>query len=298
MSRYKVRSTIADYGTARMLAMALEELVEPAAEATALFEQGTGWLLEAYYAERPDVGALAMRLCALSERPVPVLELVEVPAENWVKISQDALPPVAAGRFTVHGSHDRARIPRGPHAILIDAGEAFGTAHHATTQGCLVAIDAITRVCRPPRRVLDLGCGSGVLAIALARRLPHARVLASDVDPISIEVAAANARANGVSRRVRFVVAEGFGDPGLAGCYDLIVANILAGPLIGLAAPMARAARPGGTLVLSGILEPQAAQVLAAYAAHGFSHVSHQRIAGWSTLTLVRRRQQPPRRAG
>jgi len=297
MSRFRVRATVGDLAAARALAMALEELITPAAEATALFEHGAGWQLDAYYGERPDPAALIAQLGKIAHGPPPSFEIDGVPDENWVRLSQAALPPVTAGRFTVHGSHDRARVPRGPNAILIDAGEAFGTAHHATTQGCLAALDHLVRAPLRVRRALDLGCGSGVLAIALARRLPHARVVASDIDPVAVTVAASNARANGLGRRVSFTIAAGLADPRLAGRFDLIAANILAEPLIALATAMARAVRPGGRVVLSGILDAQAAAVLAAYAARGFSRLAHRRIAGWSTLVLIRRRERPATRA-
>ena len=135
-----------------------------------------------------------------------------MPQENWVRISQEALPPVAAGRFTIHGSHDRHRVPQGPNSILIDAGEAFGTAHHATTQGCLAAIDRAMRI-RNYDRILDLGCGSGVLAIAAARLSPWATILASDLDRQSVVVAKENMRAHGVGSRITTVVAGGLNHP-------------------------------------------------------------------------------------
>ncbi len=159
-------------------------------------------------------------------------------------ISQAALPPVIAGRFVVHGSHDRGRIPYGPRAIVVDAGEAFGTAHHATTLGCLLAIDKLARAGRF-RRVLDLGCGSGVLAIAAARCMRGAQVIATDSDPIAVEVARANADANG-ARRIATACALGLDHPWLrhAAPFDLIIANILAGPLRTLAGSVSTLAAP------------------------------------------------------
>jgi ribosomal protein L11 methyltransferase len=190
----------------------------------------------------------------------------------------------------VHGSHDRGRIPYGPRAIVVDAGEAFGTAHHATTLGCLLAIDKLARAGRY-RRVLDLGCGSGVLAIAAARCLHDAQVIATDSDPVAVEVARANADANG-ARRIATACALGLDHPWLrhAAPFDLIIANILAGPLRALAGDVSRSLRRGGGVILSGILNPEAAAVLAAYAAHGFFLIQHRRIGEWSTLTLRKRR--------
>lgn len=281
-----------DAALARALAGALENLIEPAPDAVTQFEEGPdAWRIEAYFSDRPDMVAIEPVLeTAVGAARMPPLELVEVPDLNWVAISQAALPPVAAGRFTVHGSHDRGRIPQGPHTILIDAGEAFGTAHHATTQGCLQAIDSLARS-HKFAKVLDLGCGSGVLAIAVARALPRAEILATDNDPEAVAVAKGNAKANGVANRIAFACAAGLAHPWLrhAAPFDLIVANILARPLCQLAPAVARALRPGGTVVLSGLLNPEAAQVIAAYAAQGFALQQHQRIAGWSTLTLTKR---------
>jgi ribosomal protein L11 methyltransferase len=288
-SKLSLRTTENDL--ARALAGALENLVHPQPCAVTWFEDGPdAWRVEAYYSDPPDLAALAGRLQGILGRPLPPLELASVPDLNWVTVSQAALAPVSAGRFVVHGSHDRGRIPHGPNAILIDAGEAFGTAHHATTLGCLMAIDRLTRS-QSFNRVLDLGCGSGVLAIAAARALPRAEVFATDCDPLSIAVAAANAKANGVGRRIVLACASGLAHPSLrhAAPFDLVIANILAAPLRDLAAALGKALRRGGVLVLSGVLEPEAPAVIAAYTAQGFALLEHRRIAGWSTLTLSRR---------
>jgi ribosomal protein L11 methyltransferase len=209
---------------------------------------------------------------------------------NWVAISQAALPPVRAGRFTIHGSHDRGRVVRGPNTILIDAGEAFGTAHHATTLGCLLAIDRLARS-NQFGSVLDLGCGSGVLAIAVAKSIVGARIVAADMDAQSVKVAAENVRLNGVARQIRVTQASSTMHPEIRSRvpFDLLIANILAGPLVRLAPDLTPALDRGGTLVLSGILVPQAPEVIATYGAHGFALQRHDRITGWSTLTFARR---------
>lgn len=299
MTRFKLAAVAADRDTARTLAGALQDLVDPAPDALTLFEAGPdGWRIEAYYAEKPDPASLGDKLAALLGRPLPALTPEDIPDLNWVALSQAALPPVTAGRFTIHGSHDRGRVPRGPNAILIDAGEAFGTAHHATTYGCLLAIDRLTRR-RRFRRVLDLGSGSGVLSIAAARALPRARILSTDIDRQSVAVAAANVRLN-AARRIRVAHADGVGAPvvRLSAPFDLVIANILAGPLMALSGGIARVSQPGGALVLSGILTPQAPAVIASYVAAGYSLAAHARLAGWSTLTLVRRRRSPRRGPG
>ncbi len=291
MPSYKIAGAASDQDMARSLSGALSDLVEPPPDAVTTFESGDGWIVEAYYAEHPDSERLTKELGALLSFAVPQIEVVEVPDENWVAISQAALPPVSAGRFTIHGSHDRGLVPRGPNTLLIDAGEAFGTAHHATTQGCLMALDRVTRR-RQFESVLDLGCGSGVLAIAAARALPGARIEASDNDPVAISVARTNARLNGVAGRIRMWVADGLPRSRVReGSYDLILANILADPLVALAQDVAWAVKPGGVVILSGLLVRQAEYVIAAYRSHGFSLVDHRRLAGWSTLTLIKDRK-------
>ncbi len=295
--RHKLVLSTKNDNEARRTATALAELLDPPADAVAIFEipaddasaPPRGWRVDAYFIEQPDAGAVADAIAALDGIARPDLVLEAVPDENWVTLSQAALPPVIAGRFTVHGSHDRARVVRGPSTIMIDAGEAFGTAHHATTLGCLQAIDRLTRQ-RRPRTILDLGSGTGVLAIAAHRAAPRARVVASDIDPIAVEVARANARANS-ALAIRHIVADGMPSPRRSGAvrFDLLIANILARPLVGLAGSISGRVERGGTLVMSGLLVPQARQVRAAYLARGFSLVRHDRIAGWSTLTLVKR---------
>ncbi|MEZ5843139.1 MAG: 50S ribosomal protein L11 methyltransferase [Hyphomicrobiaceae bacterium] len=295
MPQQKLVIRVARRDHAHRLGALLTDIIEPGADALTLFEDGDGWRIEAYFAEMPDAAACADALADLSGLSRPEVAIEDVPDENWVAISQAALPPVEAGRFRVHGSHDRWRVPQGPGAIEIDAGEAFGTAHHATTAGCLLAISrADVLEARAGRRfanVLDLGTGSGVLAVALARVLRRARITASDLDRRSVEVAAANIRSNGAAGRVATLVAGGFDDPRLASGrrFDLIVANILAGPLVRLAGDVARRLAPRGMLILSGILVPQAAGVIAAYSAYGITVVDHRRLAGWSTITLQKR---------
>ena len=189
-------------------------------------------------------------------------------------LSQAALAPIVAGRFIVHGSHDRERLALRRRAIEIDAGEAFGTGYNATTSLCLEAIDTLARR-RRFARVLDLGCGTAILGIAAARAWPHARVLAADNDPVATAIACENAHLNRVARRVRVVEAVGFAHPLLRAprAFDLVLANILARTLIDLAPGMRRAVRPGGIAVLSGLLSDQAREVTAVYRAAGFELV-------------------------
>jgi ribosomal protein L11 methyltransferase len=290
LTQYVASLVIANKDRAHTLAGALQDLADPTPDALTLFEQGPDWRIDAYYDHKPDGAVLAQTVGAILGEHVPAFDVVPVPDLNWVAMSQAALPPVIAGRFVIHGSHDCGRVPRGPNSILIDAGEAFGTAHHATTFGCLSAIDRLTRK-RRYRKVLDLGCGSGVLAIAVARVLPRAQILASDLDRPSVAVATENMRLNGVGNRIRTFAAAGLDHPIIRqqGQFDLFIANILAGPLIMLATRISTAVEPGGTLLLSGLLIHQAPQVIAAYRAAGFALDAHDRVHGWSTLTLSKR---------
>lgn len=211
-----------------------------------------------------------------------------LPDIDWVRQSLDGLKPVRAGRFLIHGRHDRDRRRIGDIAIEIEAGLAFGTGHHGTTSGCLDVLSTVVRRERP-RNALDLGTGSGVLAIALAR-LAHIPVLATDIDPTATAVARENVRLNHVASLVATRTAAGFHDPAFAAAapFDLIVANILARPLMRLAPAMAAHLAPGGSIVLSGILSSQRNAVLAAYCNQRFRHVRTLQREGWATLHLKR----------
>jgi ribosomal protein L11 methyltransferase len=296
MTPHKLIAEVADRGQAMRIAGALQDLLEPPPDALTVFESKTGdeapvrWRIEAYFTEARAANDLEAELGTLLGEPAPAFRSDEIPDLNWVALSQAALPPVRAGKFTVHGSHDRERVPQGPYAILIEAGEAFGTAHHATTYGCLLAIDRLSET-RTFHNVLDLGCGSGILAIAAARSWPRAAIHGVDIDLQSVVVARENAAVNKVGGRLVFTCGPGVASPEVRRDipFDLIIANILAGPLITLAPDLRRSAKPGATVVLSGILNREAPRVLAAYRAQGFSLASHQRYDGWSTLTLTKR---------
>src|SRR5262245_56599525 len=186
-----------------------------------MFEAKEGWRIEAYGPDPSGSDGLARRIADLAGLEPDTLTVEPVPDENWIARSQAQLPPVRAGRFVVHGRHDRARVVHGRNTNLIEAGEAFGTGHHATTRGCLEAIDAVVRR-RRPHRVLDVGCGAGVLAIAAARALPGAAVHATDIDPTAVRVAAANARINGAHRRLSLAAVQGVPQRAAAAMpYDL-----------------------------------------------------------------------------
>lgn len=211
-----------------------------------------------------------------------------VPDIDWVTRSLEGLKPVRAGRFFVHGAHDRRKRHSGELAIEIEAGLAFGTGHHGTTAGCLETLEQVVRR-EHPRNALDLGTGSAVLAIAVAK-LAHIPVLATDIDPVAIKVAAANARLNHVKALVETATAPGFHHPIFAarGPFDLIVANILARPLMRLAPEMAGHVTLGGSIVLSGILDRQRDAVISAYVGQRFRHVRTLHREGWVTIHLKR----------
>jgi ribosomal protein L11 methyltransferase len=237
-----------------------------------------------------DVEAVEERVRAILaglDLPKPI-EREALPDVDWVARSLEGLKPVRAGRFFVHGGHDRDKRRSGDLAIEIEAGLAFGTGHHGTTAGCLEVLEQVV-LREHPRNALDLGTGSAVLAIALAK-LAHIPVLATDIDPVAVRVAAANARLNHVKALVETVTAPGFHHPifGRRAPFDLIVANILARPLMRLAPDMARSVSPGGSLVLSGILERQRDAVVSAYVGQSFRHVRTLHREGWVTLHLKR----------
>ncbi|MDB5540141.1 MAG: ribosomal protein methyltransferase [Devosia sp.] len=262
---------------------------DTAVTASAHEDAETGeWVFEATCTSEPDLEAFnEIARETLGGKVSFAVEAID-PTVNWVAKSLEGLQPVIAGGFYVHGSHEEAPAPSGLTAIRIDAAQAFGTGHHETTTGCLEAIDrALKR--RRFRSMLDVGTGTGVLAIALAKRT-HLPVLASDIDPVAVKTAAENARDNGVGRYVIAIEATGLEHRQIAAGapYDLIVANILAGPLVGLAPAMRRVAGIGATVILSGILVHQAPRVISAYAQQGIVLRNKLIKKEWATLVLER----------
>ena len=264
---------------------ALEPL-GPLALSSFEIEQGRAWVTEALFDARPDrkvVGA------ALAGTPAVDVAIEAVPDKDWVAESQRALPPIRAGRFFVRGSHVTEKKPRGTTAIEIDAGLAFGTGRHETTRGCLLALQRLAREGAKFRRPLDLGTGSGILAIAMAK-LWDVPVLASDNDAQATRVARENAALNGAGDLVRVVTGAGYAAPAVrdGGPYDLIAANILARPLVRLAPGLARHLAPKGIALLSGLLVAQEEMVLAAHARQGLDLLWRLRLGDWSVLAVGR----------
>jgi ribosomal protein L11 methyltransferase len=258
-------------------AAALE--LDGSAQAVLIVEEpfADGAVVEALYTDAPD----AAYLSRIAGRTITVEPL---PDQDWIKLSQEGLPPVRAGRFFVYGAHDAGTVPHGVIPIRIEAGLAFGTGHHETTALCLSVLSDLARE-RSFRNVLDLGTGTGLLAIGAAK-LWKRRVLASDIDPVAVEVARDNAIANNTGPLVRAVVADGLANPVLsrAAPYDLLIANILASPLTRLAPEIIRALAPGAMLVLSGLLTNQEKLVTSFYRDLRFLYV--RRIGPWSALVL------------
>ncbi len=262
-------------------AAALE--LDGSAQAVLIVEEpfADGAVVEALYTEAPDAGYLSR----IAGRTITVEPL---PDQDWIKLSQEGLPPVRAGRFFVYGAHDAGQVPHGVIPMRIEAGLAFGTGHHETTALCLAVLSDLAKE-RSFRNVLDLGCGTGLLAIGAAK-LWKRPVLASDIDPVAVEVTRDNARANGVAPLVRAVTADGLTSPVLAGGapYDLLIANILAGPLTQLAPGIIRSLAPGAVLLLSGLLRNQEALVTSFYRQLRF--VGRHRMGPWSALVLEKPR--------
>jgi ribosomal protein L11 methyltransferase len=291
MPLHKLRLEAADLQAAQRAAERLAEPDAPPTLAVTVFELAPpAFVVEAYYDHAPSLAGID-RMLSEAGAGVGPPALAAVPDENWVALSQASLPPVAAGRFIVHGAHDRAHFALRRWCVEIEAGEAFGTAHNATTVLCLEALDRLVRR-RRFSRVLDLGCGTGVLAIAAARALPRACVLASDNDPIATAIARDNVHLNRVATQVQVVTASGLGHPALrrAQPFDLALSNLLPDPLIALAPMMRRAMAIGGVAVLSGLLDHQAREVATIYGAAGFDLLQRRSASGWSALALQRRR--------
>jgi ribosomal protein L11 methyltransferase len=280
---------------AECIARALEE-AEPSPLAVGLFDRGNGrFEVFAHYDAPPardDLLALIQAAGAGSE--LGPLSIEPVTQADWVTLSQGKRGPVHAGRFYVHGSHDRDRAPSRRFVIEIDAARAFGTAHHATTRGCLLALDGLLKR-HPPRSVIDIGTGTGILAIAAANALKR-KVLASDCDPIAVSIASGNARANCAAPLLRVYRAEGFLHPCLwRAKAELVMANLLERALYDLAPALARHVAPGGRAILSGLTETQARSIEARTGGHGFALERRIILDGWATLVIVRRNVRPRR---
>lgn len=285
---FQATTMIAGEAAARAAADALEAL-DPAPLATDVHDRGDGsglWEVGGHFDRRPDAAGLALVAQLYGG---PDFRTAAVEDCDWVARVRAELTPVRAGRFVVYGSHDRARISAHLVGLEIEAAQAFGTGHHATTQGCLVALDRLARRGLVARRLVDIGGGTGVLAMAACKIWP-ARAVAGDLDPVATSTARANVAANGLARRIACITAAGFRHPRIAAGarYDLVFANILAAPLKRLAPQVAAHQPRGGVVVLSGILTRQATGVAAVYAGWGYRLLDEVAREGWTTLVLRR----------
>ncbi len=287
---------VSDERRARAVADLFAESFEPGEAASTAFETadlwpggGRAWLMEAYFGFEPDEEEVRALIAVASDEETArsaTFGLTE--KRDWVATALAGLAPVRAGRFLVHGAHDRARVGANDIGIEIEAGLAFGTGHHGTTRGCLLHFDRLLKR-RRPRAVLDVGCGAGVLAIAAAKVLRR-KVWLGDIDPIAVEVGNANARLNGVGEFCKAVVSRGVenrtardGAP-----YDVVFANILARPLRLLAPSLAAVIGPHGEAIVSGLLLADVPGVLASWRAQGFFLAERIDLEGWASLRLGR----------
>jgi ribosomal protein L11 methyltransferase len=291
-----VMRLVSDERRARSVADLIVESFEPAEAASTAFETqdllpggGKAWLVEAYFGWEPDEGAVRALIAVASDEATALAATFGLTEKrDWVANSLAGLKPVRAGRFLVHGAHDRSRVRANDVAIEIEAGLAFGTGHHGTTRGCLLHFDRLLKR-RRPRRVLDVGCGAGVLAIAAARVLRR-KVWLGDIDPVAVEVTNANAQLNGVGALCRAIVSRGVENGALreAAPYDLVFANILAKPLRLLAPSLAGVISADGAAIVSGLLLADVPGVLASWRAQGFALAERIELEGWASLRLRR----------
>ena len=286
MPTFTALTTLEGKSGAETLGELLENM-EPAPYGVGVFEveDGSGiWEVGGYFLERPDDVALDLLGATVKARPFAVSE---VPDKDWVAEVRRELSPVVAGRFFVYGAHDADKLPDDAIGLRIEAAMAFGTGHHGTTQGCLTAIDALSEQGINPSSTIDVGCGTAVLAMGAAK-IWDASHLASDIDQIAVETSKANIETNGLSGKIDVIECAGFDHPriGQDAPYDLIMANILKGPLVEMAPDMAKHAATGAKIVLSGILNTQADEVIETYAKNGMALCDHLKIGEWTTLVL------------
>src|SRR5215813_4364952 len=294
LRRMNAPSTVArlscDEPTARRLAAFLGESLDATDSACAAFEDDAGhWQVAIHFRNAPDEAGLRdLVKLAAGEAAAKALSIERAPANDWVAESLAGLTPVRAGRLVVHGAHDRAGLRANDIGIEIEAALAFGTGHHGTTRGCLLALDDLTKR-RRALNVLDIGTGTGVLVVAAARLL-RARVVAGDIDPVAVRAARENATQNNAAPMIRFVRAAGVRAQLIRerGPYDLIFANILMGPLTRLAVPVRSLAAPGAHVVLSGLLPSHANAVASIYSAQGLVLQRRTVLEGWVTLVMRR----------
>ncbi len=289
---------VADEATAKRIADVVTEAFDPEETAASAFEieddtaptwQSKLWTVEVYFGFEPDQSAIReLLVSAIGAELAAKVEFSTIEQKDWVASSLQGLQPVRAGRFFVHGSHDRGQVRPNHIAIEIEAALAFGTGHHGTTRGCLLLLDALLKR-EHPRRILDVGTGTGVLAIAAAKYLKRT-IYAGDIDAIATQTARNNAIFNEAGCWLRPATARGVEHPDLRknAPYDLVLANILQRPLIKLAPSIAKVTAPHSSLILSGLLKPDVAGVISAYCTQGFAVIARTDLEGWVALLMRR----------
>ena len=273
-------------------AFIFSEILEPFLDSTSIFEiEGTRmWELNGFINRSParmNIEEAIARICLQLKISKPKIKLELLPEIDWVARNRESFPIIRYGRFTIHGSHDRFLVPKHSFKIEIEAGRAFGSGTHGTTEGCLRALSFLKRFVAP-KRILDMGCGSGILSIASARLWPRSKVVALDLDPDAVLTTRENIKLNQVKRQIDCDRSNGYPkkSPNRKTKFDIIVANILAGPLFDMAYDSSRWVNKGGFVILSGLLIHQERYVLAAFRSCGLKLFKRQHISGWSTIIL------------
>ena len=276
---------------------AIADMLEGHTSAISMFPapSGKAMRIRGYVADEPDEAALQADLESASRSAgiaTPALQVVWLPPIDWAAVNRESFAPLRVGGVWIRDSYHSEPAPVGTVTIVVDAATAFGTGHHPTTQGCLIAIDHFAHRPRhlPPGPVLDMGCGTGILGMAAALRLRR-QVTASDIDPVAVAMARYNVRRNRLGSVHRPICSRGYADHAIrrSGPFSLILANILARPIARMAPDCARHLRPGGYAVLSGLLTPQERPVIAAHRQQGLILTARYRIDGWSTLVVRRK---------
>ena len=284
MTTFTALTTLPGRINASDLGDALERLTpEPIGVGVFELEDGSGlWEVGAYFSEKPDDISLALLAAVFQAEEFKISELPQI---DWVSKVQRSLKPVVAGRFFVYGSHDSDKVPPDCEPLLIEASMAFGTGHHGTTKGCLLALEQLITDGFKAKNVIDVGCGTAVLAMAAAR-IFSANVIASDIDSVAHSVAKMNILANGLDRNIQCFEASGFAHEQIQtkNPFDLIFANILLAPLLAIATDISKYSLSGGYVVLSGILSEQAELVVNKYTGVGFSLSNQIEIGEWVTI--------------
>ena len=288
MSTFTAFTTLLGKENASALSEALESL-EPAPVGIGVFEiedKSNTWEVGGYYTKKPNEIELTLLSFAYGAKP---FTFSDVPDQDWVSHVQRNLPPVEAGRFFLFGNHDAHKVPKSSIGLLIEASMAFGTGQHGTTKGCLLVLNDLIAEGVSPKKIIDIGCGTAVLAMAAAK-IWDETIIASDIDPTAVAVTKINLISNKLEQKVSCIQSKGFSHPSISeeGPYDLIFANILKGPLIDMVPEFSEHCAFGGTIILSGLLNEQYDEVLRAYIRAGFKLIQKKSLGEWMTLRMQR----------